>query len=394
MNLFNFRHLVPSATRHLLLGFALLVSVSAISAAPQKGAWAGVLGASSVPALPHELPVETWDLVCGSLSLTISPPSAKAPQGGYSAKLAVWKDSVALQFKGKGILGQNESGQTILSGNWRGSGAEVPVCHIELVFSEDDGARVDGYAEVENPSGSVYRFAAFALPLPYNRSSPAPSSIAGKLTMMFSTQDYSPIGILGGSIDTAGKMVIKGSWQDGRKATMVTSILLWHGTHFTFPASSLGSDLYVGGIARLSTQNDAGWVGTGWEIKKNSQLRVLDIQAFRTANSAVLKWPTDKADLYIEHGLDIEYAGGEVSVSPGSNKLITQITHPGIRSLSLSYSPTDGLVKGQLTYVVWSSQPERQETVQIIGNLNPATGEVRGRIGSIGLFSLMPKLAP
>ena len=407
--------------KHLLLFSALLLLPFSViaSSLPAPGNWSGAVGTATVAPLPGELPGEAWESVRGSLVLKISPPSSKAPNGSYSAVFSVFEGGALQVFRGKGSLGE----QGRLAASWSGPGKSPRRCEIDLVFSSSPDGLLQGTANVIAPAetftdtngnsqrdtnevfvdankngswdaGGLSSFAVFALRSPYGKSAPLPADVAGSLSALCLAEGADlPLGIFSGGIDTAGRLKLGGTWQDGRKASLSTAVLRFDNSNFVVPAAALGKGIFLGARAVYAPgSGGSDWSGKAWEFKTTGAPRPLRFEGFRAGNNAALNWPTGAADLYLEHGLDVEYANGVARIVQRSNKLALEgiASNPGIRDISLSFFPSEALVKGSLTYIVSNSNPETRATVAVSGVLNPSTGEVRGRVGSIGWFSLVP----
>lgn len=372
--------------------FLFLFTFSAIAQLP-VGRWsgaAGVPGATMVPD-PLKVPVEFFEEgLAGRLQLSISAPSAKAPQGAYTAQFALRHGNQTLAFRHKGTLGENGS----ISATWSASGVPAQVTLTRSPMAPD-AAFLYGTATIGATSYPI-----FLLPETFGAKAPLPAGVDGAFTLFLHDPALSSgTGFGTASISKAGAVKISAALSDGTKTTQSSAILLGGTTPFLVAAAPVGRTGYLGAWAlRDITLEDCDW--NGYALQSAAPRRLL-LASYPKPAPSLPSFPSSSAMLDLQLSPDFPVANGQLAFDGKSRFLPVFLNGAnawGVSLLSLTLNPSTGAATGRIEYFYTPSpnSDALRETASLSGMLNRKTGEIHGLIqarralGLSGPFQVTP----
>ena len=377
--------------------FLFLFSFSAIAQLP-VGRWsgaAGVPGATMVPD-PSKVPVEFFEEgLAGRLQISISAPSAKAPQGAYSAQFTLRHGNQTLAFRHAGSLSQNGS----ISATWSASGVPAQVTLTRSPMAPD-AAFLYGTASIGATSYPI-----FLLPETFGAKAPLPAGVDGAFTLFLHDPALSSgTGFGTASVSKAGAVKISATLSDGTKTTQSSAILLGGTNPFLVAAAPVGRVGYLGAWAlRDTSPEDCDWNGRALQ---SAASRRLLLAAYTKPAPGQPAFPSSSAVLDLQLNPDFFAANGQLTFDGKSRfransslgAILDGANAQGVELLSLTLNPSTGAATGRIEYFYIPSltSDARRETATLTGILNRKTGEIHGLIqarralGLSGPFQVTP----
>ena len=393
---------------------ALVVScyIPTVRASPLPGGvWSGAVGpvGSTMLLDPSRPPVEFFeDGIAGRLVLTLAAPTAAAPNGTYTAQLALYNGNQSFTFRHKGSLRADGGG---IQDSWLSSGKPAASISITLNRSvmNPEAAFLSGEATL---NGAKYPI--FALPEIFSAKTPLSPLVSGAFTT-FLHDEFGPGGTGFGSATIMAKGSVKfaGTTGDGSKFTQSSSVRLAAGQHFFTIGGPVGTAGFIGAWAlRNTSMADADWSGYSLHGKSSIPVsRVLLSSYSRPASGqSALPWTT--GSLHLELNPDFFAANGDVTYdgksrftaaglqNTQSSGILNGANAWAVQLKSLQLNPSSGLVTGSVEYFYLPSpgSEARRETAILSGAINKKSGEIHGRIQArrnaalTGPFQIAPNL--
>jgi len=364
----------------------------------RMGSYVGLLGY-----VPAELPsadLESYETYEGAVSVSISAPSSKLPEGTYSAKLILFSANRTHVFNAKGSLGSGGS----ISGNWRSNDSSSVTAVVSLV-AVDDGALsrlVSG-----NITVGTEKYGLLAGKQIFNKkSNPLPSSDAGKTTIFINTfggdVGGADSGVASATILNDGTVRCAGVTPGAGRLTF--SSIVWGGVGSSpvipYAASFLKGATFLSGYARRDAVKDlSDWDGL-------AQMSV-SARAPLYFNVAMAKYlPPSKSIPVFDWGVakqagvsivaqDIGNLSGQATLLPSARLSAVLEGASPARSLILRLNPSTGIVTAIL------SEPGSKKAAatftsavnQKYQTLDSRSGSILGCVssGPPGTLSIIPQ---
>ena len=389
-----------------MLALAVSFSTSTVQATPLPGGvWSGAVGpvGSTILPDPSRPPVEFFeDGIAGRLVLTLAAPTAAAPNGTYTAQLALYNGNQSFTFRHKGSLRADGGG---VQDSWLSSGKPAASIFITLNRSvmNPEAAFLSGEATL---NGATYPI--FALPQVFSAKTPLSSSVAGAFTtFLYDELGSGGTGFGSATIMAAGSVKLAGTTGDGSKFTQSSSVLLSGGKHFFTVGGPVGKAGFIGAWAlRDPSLADADWSGYSLHARSSIPVSRVSLSSYSrpTSGQSALPWITGSLhlelnpDFFVANG-DVTYDGKSRFAAVGSSGILNGANANGLQVKSLQLNPSSGLVTGSVEYFYIPSpgSEARREMATLSGAINKKSAEIHGRIQArrnvalSGPFEIAPK---